>query len=301
MDRKTELDRFGILLLIGISAHFAFNQVVIKWVSLGLQPVFFAGIRSLGAVICIWLWMIWNGRPLRFEPGTIGAGVLVGLIFGLEFLLLFMAIDQTTLVHTAILFNTMPLWFAVAAHFFLPAERLTRRKTLGLLIAFVGVAWAISSRTDAGRATLRGDFLALGAAVGWASTAFMTRGSALRRVLPEMQLFWMVLISGLVLTAVSPFFGPLIREWQPIYLVGVLFQIVFVVSAGFILWLWVLSVYPPADVAGFGFLTPLFGVGFGWLFMGETIGPTMIGAAVMVAVGLVLVTKPGTPAKVRLA
>ena len=295
MDRKTELDRFGVLLLIGISAHFAFNQVVIKWVNDGLQPVFFAGIRSLGAVFCIWVWMIWNGRPLRFEPGTIGAGVLVGLFFGLEFLLLFKAIDETSLIHTAILFNTMPLWLAIAAHFFLPGQHLTRRKAVGLLIAFAGVAWAMSARSDAGQATLRGDLYALGAALGWASTAFMARGSVLKRVLPEMQLFWMVLVSGLMLTAVSPFFGPLIRNWQPVYLVGVLFQIVFVVSAGFILWLWVLATYPPADVAGFGFLTPIFGVVFGWAIMGETIGPSMIAAALLVALGLIMVTRAPTP------
>ena len=302
MARKDSLDTLGVVLLIGISMHFAFNQVVIKWVTAGLQPVFFAGIRSLGAVPCIWLWMVYNNRPLRFEPGTRGAGLLIGLIFGLEFLLLFIALDRTTVVHAAILFNAMPLWLALAAHFLLPGEALTRRKSFGLLLAFAGVVWAIAARsgggqTAAGQATLAGDLCAIAAGMGWAGTAFMARGSAMRRVLPEMQLFWMVLVSGILLTALSPLFGPLLRDWQPVYLLGIAFQIVLVVSFGFILWLWVLSVYPASGVASFSFLTPIFGIAFGWLIFGEDVSPTTLIAGALVATGILMINraprKPG--------
>ncbi len=296
MARKDRLDMPGVGLLIAVSLLFAFNQVVVKWVNQGLQPVFFAGLRSAGAVVCIWGWMLWNGRPLRFLPGTIGAGLPMGLVFGAEFLLLFLALDLTTVVRTAILFYTMPVWLALAAHVGLPGERLTRTRSLGLALAFAGVVWAIVSRGDAGQGSLIGDLFALVAAMCWAGTAFMARASAMRRVLPEMQLFWMVLVSGVVLLALSPLFGPILRDWQPVYLVGVVFQIVVVVTGGFILWLWLLSAYPAAGVASFSFLTPVFGVGLGWLLLGEAAGPGVLAAATLVAAGLILINRPPRPA-----
>ena len=75
MPRKDRIDLPGALMLVLFAMFFALNQVVIKWVNGGLQPVFFAGVRSLGAVVCVWAWMRMNGRPLRVEPGTVWAGL----------------------------------------------------------------------------------------------------------------------------------------------------------------------------------------------------------------------------------
>ncbi|MBE0414735.1 MAG: EamA/RhaT family transporter, partial [Yoonia sp.] len=66
MERKSQIDLFGATALTGFAILLAFNQVVIKITNDGLQPVFFAGLRSAGAVICIWLWLRWRGIPLRF-------------------------------------------------------------------------------------------------------------------------------------------------------------------------------------------------------------------------------------------
>jgi drug/metabolite transporter (DMT)-like permease len=293
MPRKDRIDLPGALMLVLFAMFFALNQVVIKWVNGGLQPVFFAGIRSLGAVVCVWAWMRMNGRPLRVEPGTVWAGLAIGVAFTAEFLLLFLALDLTTVVRSAVLFYSMPVWLALMAHFFLPGERMGGVRVLGLVMAFAGVTWAIANRGDGGgHGSVLGDLCALGGAIGWAATAFLARGSAMVRVRPEMQLFWMVLVSGVVLTAVSPFFGPLVRDFQPLHWVGLIFQIVMVVTAGFLLWLWLLSVYPPSGVASFSFLTPVFGIGFGWLLLGEQTGLGVLGAGVLVCVGLILINRP---------
>ncbi len=289
MVARRRLDGIGITGLLATTFLFGINQVMIKVVDVGLQPVFFAGVRSLGAVLCIWAWMAWKGRPLRIEPGTFWAGVLVGLVFSAEFLCLFLALDYTTVVRASIIFYSMPLWLSLAAHFWLPGERVTARRAVGLVISFAGVAWAISHRGSGGAGSLGGDLLALGAAIGWAGTAFMARFSAIRRVRPEMQLFWMVAVSGVVLMALSPAFGPLIRDLQPLHLWVLAFQIVVVVSAGFILWLWLLSVYPASTVTSFSFLTPLLSFGFGWLLLGEPVSAQILAAAGLVIAGIVLI------------
>ncbi|MGB8623835.1 MAG: DMT family transporter, partial [Paracoccaceae bacterium] len=140
MERKDHIDTFGVVALIAFSALLGFNQVVIKVVNGGLQPVFFAGIRSLGAVVCIWAWMRFRGRKVTVAPGTLGAGILIGLCFSAEFLCLFLALDRTTVTRSSVIFYSMPLWLTLAAHFLLPGERITPRKALGLALAFAGVA-----------------------------------------------------------------------------------------------------------------------------------------------------------------
>ncbi|TCO70472.1 DMT family transporter [Rhodovulum euryhalinum] len=293
MERKDHIDAFGVAALIAFSGLLGFNQVVIKVVNEGLQPVFWAGLRSAGAVLVLGLWMTARGRPPRIAPGTVWAGLLIGAVFSVEFVFLFLALDLTTVTRTSVIFYSMPVWLALAGHVLLPGERITRRKALGLALAFAGVAWAIVDRGGpGGQASLAGDLCALGAAFGWAGIALCARATPLNRVAPEMQLFWQVTVSAPILLALSPLFGPPVRELAPVHLWGLGFQIVVIVSFGFVSWLWLLSRYPASGVASFSFLTPVFGVALGWALLGEHVGPSVLGALVLVAAGIVLINRP---------
>lgn len=288
MERKDHMDAFGAISLIGFAIFLAFNQVVIKVTNGGLQPVFFAGLRSLGAIICIYAWMRFRGIKLNFS--ALGPGLLVGAIFAAEFVCLFLALDLTSVSRSAVIFYSMPVWMAIGAHFLL-GERITRGKALGLMLAFAGVAVAIFSRTDDTDASLVGDLCALGAAMGWAGSALGVRATRLKDDSPEMQLFWQVLVSAPLLLIAAPLFGPLIRDLAPIHLWGLAFQIILVVSGGFIFWLWLLSLYPASSVASFSFLSPVFGVVLGWALLGEEVGLSVLTSLALVALGLILINR----------
>jgi drug/metabolite transporter (DMT)-like permease len=64
-----------------------------------------------------------------------------------------------------------------------------------------------------------------------------------------------------------------------------------VVCFGFLIWFWVLSVYPASSMASFSFLSPVFGVIFGWLILGEKIDETIIIALLLVSLGVILVNR----------
>ncbi len=293
MSQKTGLDAFGIAGLIGFSMLLAVNQVVIKLVNGGLQPVFFAGLRSLGVILCVWLWIRFRGRRLDFRRETIWAGVLMGVVFSFEYICLFIALDLTTVTRTTVIFYSMPVWLALAGHFLLPGDRITPIKALGLFFAFCGVAWAIFNRpAGANTASLAGDMFALGGAWGWAGIALVAKATPLSTVRAEMQVFWQVLVSAPILLLAAPFFGPLLRDLEPIHLWGLAFQIVVIVSAGFIFWLYLLSVYPASSVASFSFLTPVLGVFAGWFFLDEAITASLFVSLVLVVVGIVLINRP---------
>jgi drug/metabolite transporter (DMT)-like permease len=294
MPRKDRLDAFGGSVLLGVTLLLAFNQIIVKLVNQGLQPVFFAGLRSSLAVVFVWAWLVYKRRPPRLKRAVLGPGLLMGCVFAAEFLCLFMALDLTTVGRTSVIFYSMPVWFAIMAHFGL-GERLTPTRIAGLALAFAGAAWAILSGASSGEGSLAGDLFALGGALGWAGTAFIARRPTMRAEGPEMQLFWMVLVSGPILLLASPLFGPLIRELQPQHIAWLVFQASVVVAGGFITWLWLLSVYPAPTVASFSFLTPILAIALGALIFGETVTWAILGAAGLVAAGIVLINRPSAP------
>lgn len=305
MRRKDRLDRFGITALTVFAALMAFNQIVVKVVNQGFQPIFFAGLRSAIAMVCLVLWLKLRGRPAVLDRAILGPGIAIGAVFAAEFLFLFLSLDLTTVTHTAVILYSMPVWLAIGAHFLLPGERITPARGLGLGLAFAGVAVAIlypgaagggggagGGALPSGGPSLPGDLLALLAAMCWAGIALLARGSRLRSVPAETQLLWQLAVSAVILLVVSPLFGPLIRDLQPIHYLGLIFQATVIAAAGFLTWLWLLSVYPAASVASFSFLSPVFGVAFGWLLLGEEVGPGVLVAAVLVAAGIVLINRP---------
>ncbi|PTX54267.1 drug/metabolite transporter (DMT)-like permease [Litoreibacter ponti] len=292
MQPKSHIDAFGAACLIGFSLLLAFNQVVIKFSGEGFGPVFMAGLRSAGATVCIVAWMMARGIPLALPRAVLPSAILVGLVFCAEFIFLFTALDLTTVSRASVIFYSMPLWLALMAHVFLPGDHLTARKSVGLLVAFAGVAWAILDRSGGGEASLIGDLCALGAAIGWAATALLVKATPLKTVPPEVQLLWQVLISAPILLLAAPLFGDLMRAPEPIHYAALAFQTVVVVSMGFVFWLWLMTLYPASGVASFSFLSPVFSVLLGWLLLGEQVGLSIWGALALVAIGIVLINRP---------
>ena len=294
MKKKGHIDLFGATALIALSALLGVNHVVIKVVNTGLNPIFFAGLRSIIALIVLLIYLKITNRKMLFSRDTMAISVLAGVIFALEFLFLFLALDFTTVSRNSILYYSMPIWITAIGHFFLPNEKLNFFKALGLIFAFAGVAIAISDNKLAlsiDNWQLIGDLLAIIAAILWALIIYLAKGTRFKEVPPEMQLVWMLLISSPILLMSSPFFGELVRNFQLLHLWGLLFQSIIVAAGGFLFWLWLVSVYPASSVASFSFLSPIFTIFFGWLLLGETLDVSFFLAAFLVIFGLICINK----------
>lgn len=291
-ERKDRIDAFAGTILLVFSALLGMNQVLVKMVNMGFQPVFQAGFRSLCAILPILLYSIWKKKKLSISDGSLVPGMICGSIFAIEFLMLFESLEYTSVARASILFYTMPLWVAVGAHFLIPGERLTTTKTIGLGIAIVGVTVAFYDKSNvASENQLLGDMLSLAAAVCWAALVLVARTTKLSRSSPEMLLLYQLVMSAVILLALAPLFGDLIRELTPLIIGIFTFQVLIIVCVGFLTWFWVLSIYPASDMASFGFLSPVFGVFFGWLILSEEISLSIIGALAMVCVGITLVNR----------
>jgi drug/metabolite transporter (DMT)-like permease len=290
MVRKSHIDLIGAIALVALALNFGFNQAVVKVSNGGFQPVFMAALRSVGGSVILLIWMRARGISIRLPRASMFGGVIAGVLFALEFNFLFNALDLTSVSRASIIFYSMPVWLALAAHFVLPGEHLSGVRLIGLALAMAGVVLALADR-GSGQASLLGDVLSLLAALCWAGIALCVRITPLSDVPPEQQLLWQLLISTPILLAMSLFFGDLIRDLQPIHLAGLAYQIIGIASFGFLAWFWLMKVYPAASVASFSFLSPVFAVLLGWLILGEQIGLSIWLALALVASGLYLINR----------
>jgi drug/metabolite transporter (DMT)-like permease len=288
--RKDRIDAIGAAALLGFSLLMGLNQVLVKLVNAGLAPAFQAGLRSACALPLVLVFALAARRRLSVADGSLWPGVACGLLFSGEFLLLFLGLEYTAVSRASVLFYTMPVWVALGAHFLIPGEPLNLRRSLGLALAVAGVALALAGRAPAFTPdALIGDLMCLGGAACWAGIALVVRTTRLQRSDPEMQLVYQLAVSAVVLLLAAPLFGETVRAVTPGMAAIFAFQVVFVVSIGFLTFFWVLRHYPASDMAAFTFLAPLFGVLAGWLILDEPVPPAIIGALALVGTGIVLV------------
>ena len=291
-DRHDAVDATAAALMVLLTFSWGLNYVAAKISYAGFDPVFLSIIRSLIGGACVVAWCRWRGIALFRRDGTLVAGIGVGLLFGVEFLFLYVGLEHTTVARNTLLVNSMPFWMLLGGHFLL-GEPMTTRKILGLLLAFAGLVLVFADRLDAyGQNMLFGDLLSLGAGLAWAGTNILIKRSNLTTVAAEKLLLYQLAGATAVGLAVLPFSGPPVRDLAPAPVLALLFQSVYVVAFTYVLWFWMLGRYPASGLSSFAFLTPVFGVLCGGLLLGEPLSSTVFAALALIAAGLIIVNRP---------
>ena len=190
----------------------------------------------------------------------------------------------------SIVASTNPLILALIAPRLL-GEPLTWRKLLGLALGFGGVVFVMLARTGTTTARPSEVGLALlGVMANVASTVIFkrARGSTDLLAINTIQL----LAAGLVLVPVAGLiFGAPTNLPTP-ELVWSFVYLVLVLSVGAsLVWFWLLSHGAASRVSAFYFLTPIFGLFFGAVFLSETVGPPDFVGLIAVALGIILVQR----------
>lgn len=284
--------------MVLLCALWGLQQVAIKVANTGVSPILQGGLRSAGAVALLWVWSAWRGQRLFARDGALWPGLVAGLLFAAEFLLIYTALVYTSASRGVLLLYAAPFWTAIGLHLTVPGERLARVQGVGLACAFVGVALAF---TDALRLPtwreLTGDLMILVAGMLWAATTVVIRATPLIKVHAAKTLFYQLGISALVLPLASLAAGePGIVALTPVVVTSLVFQTVVVAFASYLTWFWLITRYPASRLAAFSFLTPLFGVLAGGLILSEPITPALVAALALVAVGINLVNRKAAPA-----
>src|SRR6478735_7715185 len=259
----------AVALMLMLCVSWGFNQIAVKLALPDVPPMMQALIRSAGALPVMLLVGWLRGVKFFERDGTLGPGLLAGLLFGIEFVLIFSGLVFTSASRAAVFLYTAPFFVALGSYQFL-GERLTALQWSGLALSFAGVALAIGvPQPNVDAKVLLGDLLVVAGGALWAATTLIAKGTRLRNAAPEKALGYQVAISIPILGCAS-------------WLVG----------CTFVLWFALVKTYSPSKLSSFTFITPLFGVVAAYFIMHDTLTIAFGAAALLVIAGLYLVNKP---------
>jgi drug/metabolite transporter (DMT)-like permease len=288
--RKDHLDALAVGILLVCCMFWGFQQVLVKATVAELPPVFQSAVRGLGATLLLWLWCQWRGVRLFERDGSLKAGLLVGCLFAVEFAFIYIGLQHTSASRLTVFLYTSPFWVAALLPLFIRTERLRPVQWLGMACAFAAVVFALREGFGGGGAT--GDLMGLAAGALWGLTTVAIRAANLTRLSAEKLLFYQLAVSTAVLILLSLGMGePWDGHWSGFAIGSVAVQTVVGAFASYLAWMWMLGHYPATKISAFVFLTPLFALLFGMLWLGEAVTPTLILSLTLVAVGIVLVNR----------
>jgi drug/metabolite transporter (DMT)-like permease len=283
----------AIALMLMLCLSWGFNQIAVKLALPDIPPMLQATIRSIGALPVLLLIARLRGAKIFVRDGSLGAGLFAGLLFGLEFVMIFRGLKLTSASRAVVFLYTAPFFVALGSYQFL-GERLRASQWGGLALSFAGVALAIGvpqANVDAN--VLWGDLLIIGGGALWAATTIIAKATALRRAPPEKALGYQVAMSIPILGLAAWLYGEtLTRLPGPLALSLMVYQAVWVVGLTFLLWFTLVQRYSASKLSAFTFVTPLFGVVASYFMLHETLTLAFGAAALLVISGLYLVNRP---------
>jgi len=285
-------------LMIILCLIWGLQQVVLKAAAPDIAPLLLIALRSGIAALLVGMLMLIRGERMSLSDGTWRPGLLVGILFALEFLFVGEGLRYTSASHTVVFLYTAPAFAALGLHWKLPEERLQLIQWVGIVLAFAGIVIAFFGRTPQPMSgspsnILWGDFLALLAGIAWAATTVVIRCSILARTSATQTLLYQ-LVGAFILLMLAAIglgqtgFNPTRLAWG-----SLLFQTLVVSFASFLVWFWLLRNYLASRLGVFSFMTPLFGIAFGVWLLNEPLEPRFLVGALLVLAGIVLVSGSG--------
>ncbi len=292
--RKNQLDSLAVSLLLACCLFWGLQQLLIKTIVGEVPPLWQASLRFVGATALLWIWCTVRGIKLFERDGTLAAGLLAGSLFAAEFACIYLGLRDTTASRLTVFLYTSPFIVALLLPRFVPSEKLRAVQWAGLTLAFAGVALAFSEGfSGPGTATqLRGDALALAAGTLWGLTTLVIRSSKLATASAEKTLFYQVAVTAAIAPLLSLALG---ETWSFTYSTwawtSLALQTAIGAFASYLAWMWMLRHYPATRLSSFTFLTPLFALVLGVVWLGEPLTLQLVLALAGVAVGIVLVNR----------
>ena len=291
---KKHLDVGAITIVVTLCLLWGLAQVSIKVANRGVSPIFQAAVRSIVAVSLVAVWAHIRALPLLHRDRTLLHGLAIGLLFGTEFIFIYEGMSHTTASHAVIFLYTAPFFVALGAHWLLPNEPLTPRKFAGLLLAFGGVITTLWDSLAAPTwSQTAGDLMSLTGGFLWAATSLYLKRVVGSRMTPSQMLFYQLGVSAVQLSLMSVLLEPQpVYSMSPLVITCMAYQGVIVAFASYLVWFWLIQVYPVSNLSGFTFFTPLFGVLLGALLLHEPLTAKLLTGAGLVTAGMILVNWP---------
>ncbi|MBX9773282.1 MAG: DMT family transporter [Xanthobacteraceae bacterium] len=288
------LDLLAITLTVILCLSWGLNQVAVKLALPDVPPVMQATIRAAGATILLTTWMLARGVRFDFRDGTLKPGILIGLLFTAEYILIYQGLLYTSASRSVVYLYTAPIFVVIASRRFLPGERFTSLQWMGIVLSFAGIVIAFGEASPFEKPEQAlGNAMMVLAAIGAAGTTLVAKASSLCRAPYEKTLFYQLAMAVPVSAVCMLLLGERITAVPSnLSIASLIFQAAWVAFITFLIWFGLVQRYSANRLAALTFLTPLFGVAAGYLVLDEPLTTRFLLAVAMVTVGTLLPRLP---------
>ncbi len=285
---KTDhIDIKGFIAILVITLLWGSNYSAIKITNAGFSPIFTSFVRSIIASLLGIGYCLVIRQSLYHRGMLLVHGLVVGILFGLEFAFLYLGMLFTDAARAVIFVYLSPFVVAAGAHLFL-GERLNLLKWAGLVLAFGGLVSVFYGKPPHyNRAMLTGDLLEIAAAFIWGATTLYIKKYLAVKMHPINTFLYQLVFSVPVLFLCSYFLeSQWIKAPGAPEIGSLVFQSVIIAFISYFAWFKLIHDYPVARLSAFTFLTPVFGVLFAVLIQHEQVTLGLIAGLAMVCGGI---------------
>lgn len=289
--RNQPTDASAVIWLVVCCATWGVSHPLVKVLVGEVSPILAAALRSILAAAGTYAYGKLTGQLPPVSRRLHLHGMIIGVIFGVEFILLFWGIKLTLASRGGLLLYTQPFFTALLAHYFIPGDRINFSRAIGLTLSFGGAGVVLLTRPETGQASLVGDLMAVAAGLGWAVCNVYIRRVLADQVSFVWSLFWEVawsipvLLLGMVLFE-EVYFKPTGAAFSILA-----FQGLVVTCTTYLIWVRLLYRYKASALASFTFLAPVAGVFFSGIFLGDPLTPSLLIGLALVSAGVWLVNR----------
>ncbi len=273
-------------ILIFVPVAWGYNWVVMKRALAYSGPFAFSAIRFVLASLCLFAALAVSKRPFKVRPiwGVIWAGLLqTGAQFGLAM----WALLTGPAGRSAVLDYTMPFWVVLMAWPLL-GERPSRVQWLATLVACIGLVLIYAASSGSGNANAA--VLAVLAGLSWATGTVIARRLLTRSSMDPLALAaWQMLFGGLALLVAAVVAPGRPITWSPYFFFALFYTTIPATALAWLFWFALLQ-RTEAGLASLTVLaTPVLGIVFSALELGEKPRGLEVVGMVFVAVALLIV------------
>ena len=280
--------------MLGLCVAWGIQQPAMKAIAGDIAPAMQLAVRFAGAAVFFGVLVMMREGIGAFSDGTLRSGLLLGLMFSAEFILVGEAIIHTTAAHTVVFLYTSPIFTALGLQF-LPEERLSTAQWIGIGVAFSGIVVAfIGHGPRPVEELIWGVSLAVCAGALWGLSNVVLRRGRVGSASTVKTVFYQVGMAALLIGAYAAASDQTTMVFTPVAIVSILFQTVIIAIASYLLWFWLLRQYLTSRLMLMTLLTPLFGVAFGVTLLHEPLEWRFgIGAALVLGGVLIVNARVG--------
>jgi len=264
-------------------------------VKIGLQgfpPLKMALFRCILGIIAVGGIGLYYGMSMRMRFEELRRLLLIAVLYALHTITLNIGTHLTTASRATIFFYLYPFFTVLFGHFYLPNDRLSTTKVLGIFIAFGGVFLSLVPNLQ-GFSTgyLIGDLIVTLGSCFLGLRITLTK-VFVQEIHPYRLLVWLLGLNIPCFYILSLIFeGDKPIGWTLQSSAGVLYQGWVITGFCFLVLTSLLRKYKASKLVILGFLMPISGVLFSYLILGEELTVGLLVGTGLVATGIYLVNR----------